>query len=221
MDKIGEANKPFEARVDDLLEEERRKDEESKSATVNIPKKETVDTYAFAKTKMELGIDFVFRLADSVLPGEQMPAFLCPGLVGDQEELLISGSLLGKPTLLLFYPKDLAPDGEACLDMVANLKVQETDLRVVTVSTDSVEVHRMWREGREGMAPDVMLADRTGHMARSFGVLDTSTHLAYPALFIVDREGAVQAAEMGARAGLVFGCAADVADLVREVLGGL
>ena len=217
MDKIGEANKPFEARVDDLLEE-RRKDEESKSVTVKRPKDDAVDTYAFAKTKMELGIDFVFRLADSVLPGEQVPAFLCPGLVGDQEELVTSESLLGKLTLLLFYPKDLAPDGEACLDMVANLKVQETDLRVVTVSTDSVEVHRAWREGREGGGPSVMLADRTGHTARSFGVLDTSTHLAFPALFIVDRNSTVQAVEVGARADLVFGSAPNA---VREALEAL
>ena len=221
MDKIGDANKPFEARVDDMLEEERRKDEERKSVITNTPKKQTMDTSAFAKTKVELGMDFVFRLADSVLPGEQVPAFLCPGLLGDQEELVTSESLLGKPILLLFYPKDLASDGEACLDMVANLKVQETDLRVVTVSTDSVEVHRVWREGREGGGPSIMLADRAGHVARSFGVLDTSTHLAFPALFLVDREGTVQAVEVGTTAGLVFGSATDVVDLVREALGDL
>ena len=218
MDKIGEANKPFEARVDDLLEE-RRKDEESKSVTVKRPKDDAVDTYAFAKTKMELGMDFVFRLADSVLPGEQVPAFLCPGLVGDQEELVTSESLLGKPTLLFFYPKDFGPEGEACLKAMAELKVLEVQL--VAASTDSVEVHRAWREGREGGGPSVMLADRTGHVARSFGVLDTSTHLTYPAIFLVDREGAVQAVEVGARADLVFGSAAGVVDLVREALGGL
>ena len=215
MDKIGEANKPFEARVDDLLEE-RRKDEESKSVTVKRPKDDAVDTYAFAKTKMELGMDFVFRLADSVLPGEQVPAFLCPGLVGDQEELVTSESLLGKPTLLFFYPKDFGPEGEACLKAMAELKVLEVQL--VAASTDSVEVHRAWREGREGRGPSVMLADRTGHMARSFGVLDTSTHLAFPALFIVDRNGTVQAVEVGARADLVFGSAPNA---VREALEAL
>ena len=133
--------------MDDLLEE-RRKDEESKSVTVKRPKDDAVDTYAFAKTKMELGMDFVFRLADSVLPGEQVPAFLCPGLVGDQEELVTSESLLGKPTLLFFYPKDFGPEGEACLKAMAELKVLEVQL--VAASTDSVEVHRAWREGREG-----------------------------------------------------------------------
>ena len=219
MDKIGEAYKPFVARLDDLLEDERRKEADSKSATANIAKDETEDTSALAKTKVELGMDLVFRLADSVLPGEQVPTFLCPGLVADQEELVTSQSLLGKPTLLFFYPKDFGPEGEACLEAMAELKVLEVQL--VAASTDSVEVHRVWREGREGGGPSIMLADRAGHVARSFGVLDTSTHLAFPALFLVDREGTVQAVEVGTTAGLVFGSAPDVVDLVREALGDL
>ena len=68
MDKIGEANKPFEARVSDLLEVERRKKEgDEKTVVVYQPKDvEVIDTSAFIKTKMEYGLDFVFRLVDSV-----------------------------------------------------------------------------------------------------------------------------------------------------------
>ena len=68
MDKIGEANKPFEARVSDLLEVERRKkDGDEKTVVVYQPKDvEVIDTSAFIKTKMEYGLDFVFRLVDSV-----------------------------------------------------------------------------------------------------------------------------------------------------------
>ena len=68
MDKIGEASKPFEARVSDLLEVERRKkDDDEKTVVVYQPKDvEVIDTSAFIKTKMEYGLDFVFRLVDSV-----------------------------------------------------------------------------------------------------------------------------------------------------------
>ena len=68
MDKIGEASKPFEARISDLLEVERRKkDDDEKTVVVYQPKDvEVIDTSAFIKTKMEYGLDFVFRLVDSV-----------------------------------------------------------------------------------------------------------------------------------------------------------
>ena len=45
-----------------------------------------------------------------MLPGEQMPAFVCPGLVGDQEMLFTSDHLAGKTTLLFFYSKDFGGD---------------------------------------------------------------------------------------------------------------
>ena len=38
-----------------------------------------------------------------------------------------------------------------------------------------------------------MLGDRTGEVARNFGVLDTITHLAYSAMFLMDMDGVVQA----------------------------
>ena len=68
MDKIGEASKPFEARVSDLLEVERRKrDDDEKTVVVYQPKDvEVIDTSAFIKTDMEYGLDSVFRLVDSV-----------------------------------------------------------------------------------------------------------------------------------------------------------
>ena len=69
---------------------------------------------------------------------------------------------------------------------------------------------RVWRERREGGGPMIMLADRTGEVTkmcplqkkkktfqsqvcRSFGVLDTGSHLAYNALFVIDSSGVVQA----------------------------
>ena len=39
-----------------------------------------------------------------------MPAFVCTGLVGDQEMLFTSDHLAGKTTLLFFYSKDFGGD---------------------------------------------------------------------------------------------------------------
>ena len=68
MDKIGEANKDFSARVSDLMEVEKRKrKEDDKTVVVYQPKDvEVIDTSAFIKTNMDYGLDFVFRLVDSV-----------------------------------------------------------------------------------------------------------------------------------------------------------
>ena len=92
-----------------------------------------------------------------MLPGEQMPAFVCPSLVGDQEKLFTSDKLAGKTTLLFFYSKDFGGDqllensfqnefpaeGEACLDVMADLAASdEFDLELVAISTDSIPVHR-------------------------------------------------------------------------------
>ena len=68
MDKIGEANKDFSARVSDLMEVEKRKrKEDDKTVVVYQPKDvEVIDTSAFIKTKMDYGLDLVFRLVDPV-----------------------------------------------------------------------------------------------------------------------------------------------------------
>ena len=39
-----------------------------------------------------------------------MPAFVCPGLLGDQDLLFTSDQLAGKTTLLFFYSKDFGGD---------------------------------------------------------------------------------------------------------------
>ena len=61
-----------------------------------------------------------------------------------------------------------------------------------------------------------MLGDRTGEVARKFGVLDTITHLAYSAMFLVDMEGVVQAVKVTGRDGLGVGGVGEVLDLIRD-----
>ena len=111
MDKIGEANKPLEARVEDLMEEERQKDQEK---TDNIPSdadEEGIDTKSFLMTEMKFGLQFVFRMSDSILPGENVPEFSCMGLVeGNSVKMVSKGDYEGSFFVMVFYPKDFTND---------------------------------------------------------------------------------------------------------------
>ena len=63
MDRIEKANKD---KMSDLVEVE-RKNKDDKTVVVYQPKDvEVIDTSAFIKTKMDYGLDFVFRLVDPV-----------------------------------------------------------------------------------------------------------------------------------------------------------
>ena len=96
--------------------------------------------------------------------------------------------------VIIFYPIPRTDVGEDTLNLMADLADnKEFNLELVVISTDSVETHRAWTEIMEGGSSITMLGDRTGEVARKFGVLDTITHLAYSAMFLVDIDGVVQA----------------------------
>ena len=123
----------------------------------------------------------------------------------------------GNYFVMVFYPKDFTEVGEDTLNLMADLVAnEELSMKVLVISTDSVETHRAWAESREGGAPVTMLKDRTGEVARTMGVLDTVTHLAYSAMFLVDMEGIVQAVMVAGGGGLGIGGVGDILDIVRE-----
>ena len=64
MDKIGKAKKSVEACVEDMMEDERNKKQETVPAPADDEK--GIDTKAFLMTEMKFGLDFVFRMYDSI-----------------------------------------------------------------------------------------------------------------------------------------------------------
>ena len=219
MDKIGEANKPFEARVEDVMEDKRQKEQEQVNDEESAGGKEGMDTGKL--TPFDFGLDFVFRMSEPVLPGDEVPEFTCNALVGDSVETVSKADYEGSFVVIIFYPKDFTKEGEDVLNMVADLMAsEELNLEVLLISTDSVETHRVWAQsmdGRNGGAPVVpMLGDTTGEVAKIFGVLDTVTHLAYNAMFLIDMNGLVQAVKVYGQGGLAIGGAGEILDLARE-----
>jgi len=224
MDKIGEANKPFEARVEDMMEDERqnKKEQENADGKNSDDGKVDMDTKKFLMTEMKFGLGFVFRMSEPVLPTEEVPEFSCKALVEDSIKTVSKADYDGQFFAMIFYPKDFTDEGKNILNLVADLVAsKELNLNVLLISTDSVETHRAWSkavDGCDGGAPAVpMLGDVTGEVARTFGVLDTVTHLAYNAIFLIDDKGLVQTVKVYGRGGLGIGGAGEVLDLAREV----
>ena len=150
MDKIGEASKPFEARVEDLMENDRKKEQEKTGTKPADHEEKGIDTNAFLLTEMKFGLEFVFRMSDPVFPGEMVPDFICNGLVGDTEKIVTRGDYEGAYIVIVFYPKDFTGVAEDTMNLMADLAVdKEFNLELMLVSTDSVETHRAWAETRE------------------------------------------------------------------------
>merc|ERR1712142_539416 len=223
MDKIGEANKPFEARVEDMMEDERqnKKEQENADGTRSDDGYVDIDTKKFLMTEMKFGLDFVFRMSEPILPTEEVPEFSCKALVVDSVKTVSKADYDGQFFAMIFYPKDFTAEGKNILNLVVDLVAsKELNLDVLLISTDSVETHRAWSKyvGCDCGGPAVpMLGDVTGEVARTFGVLDTVTHLAYNAIFLIDNKGFVQSVKVYGRGGLGIGVAGEVLDLVREV----
>ncbi len=99
-----------------------------------------------------------------------------------------------KNVVLVFYP--LAFSGvctsELCAMRDSFPEANREDVEVVTVSVDSVHVHRTWAE-QEGYK-FALLSDfwPHGNVAKSYGVFDDERGLANRGTFIIDKNGIVQ-----------------------------
>ncbi|PWU14126.1 MAG: peroxiredoxin [Bdellovibrio sp.] len=108
--------------------------------------------------------------------------------------------LAGKWSIFFFYPADFTFVCPTELgDMADKYEAfQKMGVEVYSVSTDTHFVHKAWHDASETIKKIKypMLADPTGHLARSFGVYIESDGLAYRGTFVVDPEGRIKIAEV-------------------------
>lgn len=105
----------------------------------------------------------------------------------------------GKWIILFFYPADFT---FVCPTELKELSDYYPEFRnngaeVFSISTDSAYVHRAWQKDNP-LLKDIkfpMLSDRAGNLSRSLGVYNDSTGTAIRAVFIVDPDGRIVAAE--------------------------
>ena len=99
-------------------------------------------------------------------PGDKMPEFK----VEDQEGNIVeSSSLIGKKTIIYFYPKDNTP---GCTAQACNLRDNYAALKaagynIVGVSKDSVASHKKFAE--KNTLPFTLLSDTSTQMLQAFG----------------------------------------------------
>ncbi|GII65065.1 peroxiredoxin [Sphaerisporangium krabiense] len=123
--------------------------------------------------------------------GEKAPEFELQDQHGAPVRL---SGLRGRRVVLMFYPLAFTGvcHGELGVlrdEFVASLP---DDVQVLTVSVDSIFVHRAWAEQERYAFP--LLSDfwPHGEVARAYGVLDEERGVALRGTFIIDAEGVVR-----------------------------
>ena len=111
-----------------------------------------------------------------------------------------SEDVKGKWAIFFFYPADFTFVCPTELEDMAEkyAQFQEMGVEVYSVSTDTHFVHKAWHDASETIRKInyPMLADPTGALSRSFGVMIEEEGLAYRGTFVVNPEGKIKIAEM-------------------------
>jgi len=108
----------------------------------------------------------------------------------------------GKWLVLFFYPADFTFVCPTELEDLADNygKFRELDTEILSVSTDTVFVHKAWHDHSPaiGKVAYPMFADPTGELARALGVYLEDEGLALRGTFIIDPDGVLQSYEVNA-----------------------
>lgn len=106
----------------------------------------------------------------------------------------------GKWQVLVFYPGDFTFICPTELKELADHypEFQELSAEVMSISTDSVYVHKAWHDQSKAIQNLTfpMIADPTGDMCRAFGVYLEHAGVALRGSFIIDPDGIVRACEI-------------------------
>lgn len=127
-----------------------------------------------------------------------------------------SDDIKGKWSVFFFYPADftfVCPT--ELLDMAENYdKFKELGVEVYSVSTDTQFTRKAWADASESIRQIKfpMLADKTGYLSESLGVLNPDDFLAYRATFVVNPEGKIKIVEIQDN-----GIGRDAQELLRKI----
>lgn len=136
----------------------------------------------------------------AVIINQPIIDFVSDAYVNGAFRRISRADVLGRWAVFLFYPQDFS---QLCPQELADMadyypKMQALGVEVYAVSTDSHLVHRAWHSASVlvNRVRYPMLGDKSGDIARGFGVLDVKSHQALRASFVVDPTGIIQLAEI-------------------------
>jgi len=130
----------------------------------------------------------------------KIPEFKVQAFHNDNFKTVSNADLRGKWSVFFFYPADFT---FVCPTELGDMADKYEDLKklgveVYSVSTDTHFTHKAWHDASDTIKKIKfpMLADPTGHLARSFGVYIDDERVAYRGTFVVDPEGQIKVAEI-------------------------
>lgn len=125
--------------------------------------------------------------------GSQLPELKVQTYHNNDIKELNFADLKGKWSVVVFYPADFTFICPTELEELADNyeKFQEIGAEVLSVSTDTVFVHKAWHDTSKaiGKIKFPMVADPTGQVCREFGTMIEEEGLSLRGTFIVDPEG--------------------------------
>ncbi len=130
-----------------------------------------------------------------------------------------SENFKGKWSVVCFYPADFTfvcpTELEDLQDQYKTL--QDLDVEVYSVSTDTHFTHKAWHDSSEaiGKIEYIMIGDPSHTISTIFDVLDEEEGLANRGTFIIDPDGVVQAVEINAD-----GIGRDASTLIDKIRAG-
>ncbi len=132
--------------------------------------------------------------------GKKFPEFNVTGVKSSEMESAFESysaeSLLGKWSVIFFYPKDFTfvcpTEIKGFADLHADF--EDRDTQVFTASVDSEFVHLAWRQSHDDLKnlPFPMLSDIKRELSTKLGILDEEEGVSQRAAYIVDPEGIIR-----------------------------
>ncbi|NTW13861.1 MAG: peroxiredoxin [Candidatus Moranbacteria bacterium] len=134
--------------------------------------------------------------------GESIPDFSGEIYHGEAFKKVNLSDYKGKWLILFFYPADFTFVCPTELeDLAENYSTfQELNAEVLSVSTDTVFVHKAWHDHSEAVkkVSYPMFSDPTGNLSRIFGVYIEGEGVSLRGTFLVDPDGVLQGIEVNA-----------------------
>ena len=121
--------------------------------------------------------------------GDKAPDFELPSTGGKLFRL--STDLNHGALVLYFYPKDFTPGctAEACGFRDEFSELRKSEIRVIGISTDTVDSHERFKD--QYQLPFDLLSDLDGKVTRLYGVYNRLFRIANRVTFIISTEGKI------------------------------
>lgn len=136
----------------------------------------------------------------NTLINTKLPDFKVEAYHNEAFKTVTSKDLMGKWSILFFYPADFTFVCPTELGDMADRysEFQKMGVEVYSVSTDTHFTHKAWHDASETIKKIryPMLADPTGSLTRAFGVHIEEAGLAYRGTFLINPEGRILLAEV-------------------------